>query len=320
MSPVFRIVLFGHPVGHSRSVEMFRHWSEQGGPSLSYEALDVRREELAAAVARLRGGEWDGANVTIPHKQALLDLLDETDPIAVRAGAVNVIVREAASEDGGCLARISDVSRGSGSSRVETEPRDTEPPGATPTPARLHGANTDGAGLLAGCERWLGAPLPQGETVILGAGGAARGVAAALAAGGSRLSIVSRDPTRAKNAFEGRAHVFASWREEEIRPLLETAALIVQATPLGMEPHPEALPTLPYDALRPDQVAVDLVYRPWETRFLREVRRRGLTALNGWPMLVHQAALAAGLWFGESLGESFLTAAATLETRDPRVG
>lgn len=265
---------------------MFRHWSRSGGPSLSYEALDVLPVDLPSAVERLRAGEWDGANVTIPHKQAVVPRLDETDPAAARAAAVNLIVRK-------------------------TLP-DAEPP------PRLHGANTDGAGLLAGCEHALGAPLPIGETVILGAGGAARGVAAALAARGSRLSVVSRDPARAKSAFEGLAHHFPSWREAELQPLLEAAKLIIQATPLGMEPHPEALPPLPYDALHPGQIAVDLIYRPWETRFLREVRRRGLTALNGWPMLVHQAALAAELWFGEGSRESFLAAATTLETRDPR--
>ncbi|MDQ7087972.1 MAG: shikimate dehydrogenase [Acidobacteriota bacterium] len=216
--------------------------------------------------------------MTIPHKTAIAPRLDQLEPAARRAGAVNVIVRR---EDGSLL-----------------------------------GANTDGEGFWAGCRAVLGEALPGGAVLILGAGGAARGVAELLSRRGRRVVVVSRDAERAARDFAGLAEACLAWHAAELQRVAGRAALVIQATPLGMQPAVDAVPPLPVEWLRADLV-VDLVYRPWETLFLRRVRARGLRALNGWPMLVHQAHLAAQKWFGVAAAGSFLTAAAAMESRDP---
>ncbi|HHN74360.1 MAG TPA: shikimate dehydrogenase [Acidobacteria bacterium] len=278
MTGIARLALFGHPLGHSRSAQLFETWSAKSGPPLVYQPVEVRAEQLDAALERLRAGQWHGANVTIPHKTLLAARVDELTPEASRAGAVNVIVR---GEDGTLL-----------------------------------GANTDGEGFWEGCCATLGEPVPAGLALILGAGGAARGVAEALARRGREVRVVTRAPQRAVRDFAGLVVGCLDWEAPELESVARAAALVVQATPLGMAPVEHLAPPLPIEWLE-RALVVDLVYRPWETLFLRRARARGLRALNGWPMLVHQARLAAGLWFGIEAVRGFLEAAAEVESRDP---
>ncbi len=277
----FKVVLLGHPVGHSRSAEIFGTLAGVGGPRVDYRVLDVLPHQLLGVLQRLRDGEWDAANVTVPHKLDAAAAMDELDPWARAAGAVNVIQRH-----GG----------------------------------RLLGANTDGPGFLAG----LGAMGEGiGTATVLGAGGAARGVSAALVRAGVAVTLISRDPIRLSRGDRRPgarlpASRVLSWGDPGLEQAIGGCDLLVQATPRGMEPRNENMPPVPTRCLRPGQRVVDLIYAPWETRLLREARQRGAIGLNGWPMLVGQAAAAADRWFGPGAGQLLTSAATQIEVRNPK--
>ena len=271
----FRVVLLGHPVGHSRSAEIFGTLAGVGGPRVDYRVLDVLPHQLPAVLQRLRDGEWDAANVTVPHKLDAAAAMDELDPWAQAAGAVNVIRRR------GC---------------------------------RLLGANTDGLGFLAGLGE-LGVGLAT--ATVLGAGGAARGVSAALVSTGVDVTIISRDPIRLSRGERLPASRVLSWGDPGLEQAIGGGDLLVQATPRGMEPRDHNKPPVPTRCFHEGQRVVDLIYAPWETRLLRQARRRGALGLNGWPMLVGQAAAAAELWFGPGAGALLTSAATLIEVRDP---
>ena len=278
-----RIALFGHPVGHSRSRELFEAVGRAGGPEIVYEPVDVRPGDLATAFARLAAGEWDGANVTVPHKRDAFRLCSRLAPAAEAAGAVNVLARDA----GGVIT----------------------------------GHNTDGAGFLDAVDEVLaaaGRSLP-GHAALLGCGGAAAGVAAALAGRGITLMAVSRTPARVPAPMATLAVRLLAWDDPGLARAVRACGLVVQATPLGTARAgmaPEDVP-LPDEALGSDQLVVDLVYNPWCTPFLARARRLGARGLNGWPMLVHQAARALDLWQGQGSGRWVHEAARRGEARDP---
>jgi shikimate dehydrogenase len=279
MSATLRAVLFGHPVHHSRSPELFAALAAAGGPVIDFQLRDVPPGGLGQAIASLRGGEWDAAGVTIPYKEDVAALLDGIEGPALAAGSINAIVR-----------------RGD----------------------RLIGTNTDGPGFLRAADRHLpGAIRPGAPVVILGAGGAARGVSAALRARGAQVTVVTRDPARRTKLRAGLADALIAWSDPDLVPTVRAAELIIQATPLGMSPHDDGIPPLPEEAIRPGHRVVDLIYTPWRTRFLALARRRGALALNGWPMLVHQAAVAVDFWLGEGSGGGLAAAVADIEARDP---
>ena len=271
-----RAVLFGHPVNHSRSPEIFAALAEAGGPTIELELHDVAPDAFDRALDDLRGGRWDAALVTIPHKEAAARGVDERTEIARLAGAVNCIARR----DG-----------------------------------RLVGTNTDGPGFIAGLRPTPPTPC---TAVVLGAGGAARGVAAALSLRGARLTVVTRDPVRRAAEIPAWPAELMAWHDPALPERLDLAEIVVQATPLGMTPDLESCPPVPFDAIGAGQRVVDLVYTPWETEFLRRSRERLAWAINGWPMLVHQAAAAVDHWLGEGAGAALPAAMATVETRDPR--
>ena len=278
-----KIALFGHPVGHSRSADLFRALRIAGGPDVEYEPIDVPPDQFADVARRVLRGEYRGANVTVPHKVAAAALADEVDPAARAIGAVNVL---AARAGGG-----------------------------------LYGANTDARGffdaLLAerrAVERLEGA-LPR--VAILGAGGAARAVAWALMRQEFDVLVVARDTARVR-AWPPQLPVRAvSWGDPALTARIAACPLVVQATPLGTWPDVSGSALLGEDAFRPEQVVVDLVYNPWQTRFLERAREAGALGINGWPMLVRQAGAAAELWFGPGAGERLVAAARLVEDRDP---
>jgi shikimate dehydrogenase len=278
-----KIALFGHPVAHSRSADLFRALGAAGGPAVDFQPVDVSPAEFAAAARRVASGELCGASVTIPHKLAAAALADELDPAARATGAVNALAPMA----GG----------------------------------RLRGANTDARGffdaLLAerrAVERLAGAPA---RVAILGAGGAARAVAWALARQAFDVLVVARDAASVA-AWPAQLSTRAvGWDDPALAARVAACPLVVQATPLGTWPDVTATPPLADDAFRPEQVVVDLVYNPWQTRFLERARAAGALGVNGWPMLVRQAAAAAELWLGPGTGERLVAAAGTVEDRDP---
>ena len=273
------VPLLGHPVAHSLSPAFQDAAFAQAGIAARYALWDTAPEDLPAAVARLRGAEYLGANVTVPHKEAVVALLDEVAPLAGRVGAVNTIVK-----------------RG----------------------ALLRGENTDVGGFLAPL-RERGAELPRWRAVVLGAGGAARAVALALLdAGIAALTIANRTPARAEalaaDLDEGRATSLAL-DDPRLGDHLASANLLVDATARGWHAAESTLPPAQLALLPGDALVYDLTYQP--TGLLRAAAARGLATLDGLPMLVEQGALAWQLWTGREPPRAVMWQAA-LAGRDVR--
>jgi shikimate dehydrogenase len=254
-----RAVLFGHPVGHSLSPVMHDAAFAALGLPGRYLALDVAPAELAAAVARLRDDPTLlGANVTVPHKGAVIEHLDRLSPLAERLGAVNTIRR-----DGGALV----------------------------------GDNTDAPG-FARAIATLGRPLRGELAVVLGAGGAAAAVVAALVAAGALVLVHNRGAERARAlAARWSDDGVRPLADAELGAATAAAAWLVNTTTVGMQGGPAGSP-LPAEALPLRGAVVDLVYRPRSTPLLAAAQARGLLTQDGLPMLVHQGALAFELWTG----------------------
>jgi shikimate dehydrogenase len=257
-----RVLLLAHPAGHSLSPAMHNAALRACGIDARYRAADVPPEALAAAVQGLRGDDVAGANVTIPHKVAVMRWLDEVTDAARAVGAVNTIV---------------------------------------PTSHGLVGDNTDGEGFLRALTE-LGVAPAGLEAVVLGAGGAARAVTLALLQAGARVTVYNRTRPRADRlaadlAGHGALTVIG---EAAVAGAVRTASLLVQATAAGMEGAAEGSSPLAETVLPARGAVVDLVYRPRETLLLARARAAGLATQNGLPMLVHQGALAFERWFGRA--------------------
>ena len=275
-----RIALLAHPAGHSVSPAMQRAAIEASGLDASYDAFDVPPAGLEAAVASLRRSPWWGANVTVPHKTAVVPWLDALTPAARRLGAVNTIVR-----------------RGDG----------------------LVGDNTD----LPGFARALGdlrLELAGAAAVVLGAGGAARAVVAALAAAGVRVALHNRGLARARALLEALELPDVALLPATALPTAVAGCdLLVQTTTVGMQGGPPGSP-LP-DGLLPERGAVvDLVYRPAVTPLLAAALAAGLPAQNGLPMLVYQGARSFEAWTGLSAPLAAMGAAAEAALGGPGRG
>lgn len=253
------IGLLGHPVAQSLSPQMQNAAIATYGLPYVYLAFDVQPHLLAQAVMGLRGLGFRGANVTVPFKVEIAEFLDGLSEEASLCGAVNTIVNEN---------------------------------------GRLIGYNTDGEGFLKALESvfdWQ----PQGQHVLLlGAGGAARAIGAALLqAGVEELFIYNRTPERAIGLASllgrmGHGRTRAVERPGEAIPYVQ---LLVNATSVGMDPKTDAIPLNP-ELLDGKLLVADLVYQPQQTRLLREAQRRGCRTMGGLHLLLHQGALSFERW------------------------
>jgi shikimate dehydrogenase len=253
--------LFGHPVAHSKSPQMHNAAFQQLGLDFAYLAFDVAPERLAAAVESLRALGMRGVNVTIPHKVAVLPLLDEVSEEARVIGAVNTIVN-----DGG----------------------------------RLIGYNTDGIGYLTALAEETGFQAPGKRVLIVGGGGAARAVAVQLALSGAAAVDVAARRLEQAAELSDLLTPFTRSQGLVLGELCEAMAgydLVVNTTPVGMYPRVDELP-LEVEGLRAGQWVSDLIYNPRETRLLSEAKKRGCTVSGGLGMFVHQGAHAFRLWTG----------------------
>ncbi|GAB4160923.1 MAG: shikimate dehydrogenase [Candidatus Promineifilaceae bacterium] len=255
--------VIGWPVRHSLSPAMHNAAAAALGLNLVYVPLPVTAPELAAAVRGLRALGFLGANVTIPHKQAVLPLLDEVDEAAQAIGAVNTIAVRS---------------------------------------GRLWGANTDWSGFLADLQA-LGVDVAGKKALVLGAGGSARAVAYALASAGAAVRVLARRLAQAEQLAAALAPHLPLAQPILCRPLTKVAAetaadLVVNTTPLGMSPDedgcvwPEGVP-LPAGAF-----VYDLVYVPPRTRLLQMAATAQQPHANGLGMLLRQGAQAFQLWTG----------------------
>jgi shikimate dehydrogenase len=254
-----RACVIGYPVRHSRSPLIHGHWLRSHGISGSYERIEVAPEALASFLAGLSERGLVGGNVTLPHKEAVFGAARVTDPVALALRAINTLWLD----------------------------------GTT-----LCGENTDVFGFLANLDG--GAPgwdAELGRVAVIGAGGAARAVVHALLdRGAAEICIFNRTAERARSlaSLLGPRLRAADW--SDLGALLAGSDLLVNTTSLGMAGQPALdldLSTLPAEA-----TVCDIVYVPLETRLLRQARARGLRAVDGLGMLLHQAVPGFERWFG----------------------
>ncbi len=258
--------IIGWPVEHSLSPLMHNAAFSATGLNWAYVPLPVPPNRVQEAVLGLRALGFRGANVTIPHKQAVIPYLDRITPEAQAIGAVNTLV--------------------------------VDPEGA------VWGTNTDAYGVLEDL-RAHGVSVQGERVLILGAGGAAHAVAYALARQGSHVTIANRTEARAIQLAR-RLHAVLPGQRFSVIPLtreaLATAArshsLLVNTTSVGMWPHVDASPWPEEVEFGTIQVVYDVIYRPRETRLLQQARAAGCQAIDGLGMLVHQGAEAWRLWTG----------------------
>lgn len=255
--------IIGHPVGHSLSPLMhntaMKHWGMDG----CYVPFEVKPKGVAQALSGLRALGVEGVNVTIPHKQAVIEYLDELDPPARAIGAVNTI-------------KFSD--------------------------SRAVGFNTDGSGFVASLKEDAGQEV-QGMTVLLiGAGGAARGIAVKLAMeGAAEIRVANRTVARGRALVEhlrselsyGAAESVAL-ESSSIGRVLSQTDIVINTTSVGMNGK-GGMPISP-EGIDEHHLVCDIVYTPLETAFLKECRRRGARTLDGLGMLIHQGDLAFQIW------------------------
>jgi shikimate dehydrogenase len=270
----FKLGLIGYPLGHSLSPKIHTTALQACGLEGNYSLFPIYPNDnqgLKELLTHVRAGEIHGLNVTIPHKQNVIPLLDELTPTAQAVGAVNTIfMRE----------------------------------------NKLIGDNTDAAGFLVDLKRFLTTETPSHgdlNALVLGAGGSARAVAYALVNDGCRLTISARRMEQAQQlATSFPNYEIRIMDDSDIR--LSTFRLLVNTTPLGMTPNTEESP-LPDDITLPDGIMIyDLVYNPRETKLVKDARAQGAQATTGLGMLIEQAALAFELWTGMKPAKDILYA------------
>lgn len=268
------IALLGHPVAHSLSPAMHNAALWACGVPAVYLAFDVLPSTLPEAVSALRALSALGANITLPHKRAIIPLLDAVDPQAARIGSVNTVVNR----DG-----------------------------------RLVGHNTDSAGFLGALRsQWRGSPS-ETAVLLLGAGGAARAVAAALADWGfANLLLWNRTAQRAEEL----AQACRDWGLRNCRVITADglhraasgAGLVVNATSAGIADADVKNSVVADDIFHEGQFVMDLRYG--SHTLVAAARDRGALAMDGWEMLVQQAAMSFELWTGVKAPVEAMRAAA----------
>jgi len=265
-------LLLGHPVAHTASPKLHAAALHAAGMDAVYRAFDVEPSRLAPTMQAIRAaasaGRVAGINVTVPHKLAVLLEVDDLDPVARLAGAVNTIV-----------------------------------PAASRAGVKFCGANTDAGGLRSALAD-LGAKLAGTRLLILGTGGMARAaVATALADGAAEIRVAGRDLEAAQEMLD---EIASRWLHrlphlacvafDAAASCLPRTDVLVQATTLGLgpaDPQPVALQAAPASL-----VVLDAVYAAAGTPFVRDAQARGLRAADGRGLLVHQGAAAFALWTG----------------------
>jgi shikimate dehydrogenase len=273
-----RFAIFGDPVAHSKSPQMQNAAILANGHDFQYVRIHVLPEDLGEAVTNLEGADFLGINLTIPHKQAAIDFLNEISPEASLMGAINTI----AVRDG-----------------------------------KLIGGNTDGPGFAAAVLEEFGVPLESLRVLILGGGGGAgRAITVQCALAGSpEIFAANRTLEKAEILSEdiaeglGKTITPISLAPEALKNSIADADLIVNATPLGMkESDPSPLPD---GLLTKDHFVYDTVYSGGKSALIRQAETAGVKSANGLSMLLHQGALAYEFWFNEKAPLEIMRAALT---------
>jgi shikimate dehydrogenase len=271
LKPPIRLGILGHPVAHSLSPQMQNAALEKSDLEMRYARFEIAPSELQAALDLLRELDFVGMNLTIPHKIAALEFVDDLDEIARQVGALNTIK----------------LDRG-----------------------KLRGSNTDGKGFSRAIREEFSVDLRDLRVLVIGAGGAARAIALQCAKENcERLVIANRDAEKAKRLGEELRAFFVGPRvlgpvarlqtigcdEAALRFQVANTDLVVNATPLGLtraDPAP-----IPARLLAPHLMVYDTVYLSGPTAFVSSAIETGARAANGLSMLLHQGALAFEIWF-----------------------
>jgi shikimate dehydrogenase len=254
--------VIGRPIGHSKSPRLHSHWLQRYGVPGHYIPMDVATNDLAHVLSVLPKAGFRGVNVTIPHKEAVLDIADVISDRASLIGAANTLTFQS---DG-----------------------------------KLHADNTDGVGFIANLRQNApGWDATAGPALVLGAGGAARAIVAALLHERvPQILLANRTRARAdalKAHFGGKVEV-VDWNNVSSR--LGDATTLINTTSLGMTGKEEL--KLPLDNLRTSTLVTDLVYTPLATPLLTAAAEKGCPTVDGLGMLLHQAAPGFERWFGHT--------------------
>jgi shikimate dehydrogenase len=272
VDPPIRLAVFGDPVAHSLSPQMQNAALRACKIDMQYARFHIRSNELRSALRFLRGLDFIGINLTVPHKIAAFSQIDEADESASHAGAVNTI-------------RVRDN--------------------------KLIGSNTDGEGFLHAVRNEFSVDLRDLRIMLIGAGGGTGHAIARQCAleNCERLVLVNRTYEKAQALAERLRPYFAGPRvlgpaarleavaleEAALRIQLADIDLIVNATPLGMNPNDPS--PIPARLLAPHHMVFDCVYGPSKTSLVRAADEAGARGANGLPMLLHQGALSFSIWF-----------------------
>jgi shikimate dehydrogenase len=261
--------LTGYPLGHSLSPKIHTAALKACGLKGDYALFPIAAQDLQSLkelLDSLRSGEITGLNITIPHKQTIIQLLDELTQPAKSIGAVNTIY----SQNG-----------------------------------NLTGDNTDAAGFMIDLKKFLANEVhgSQGKALVLGAGGAARAVVYALLKDGWQVILTARNPEQGRllvAQFPGfnTEIVFMDYSLTASHTQMPAISLLINATSVGMSPHGNQSPWSTGLPFPENAVVYDLVYKPRQTQLVRQARAAGLPATTGLGMLVEQAALAFEIWTG----------------------
>ncbi|MGN7476722.1 shikimate dehydrogenase [Solibacillus silvestris] len=251
--------VIGDPIAQSKSPEMHNAWYEEENVDATYIPMHVKPEHIQQAVASLKLLGASGWNVTIPHKQTIIPFLDELDGLAAKMGAVNTVVHTAE--------------------------------------GKLKGYNTDGPGFVKSLEEAIGTKKRNEAVLIIGAGGAARGIAFSLQMEGyTNITIANRTIEKAQQITDemnaGRAMSL-----QQAEQSLSAFQIFIQTTPAGMATGDFALP-FSLEKFPAGAIAADIVYNPLMTPFLQAAEQKGAAIVNGLGMFVHQGAIAYEHWLG----------------------
>ncbi len=258
-----RVVLIGHPVAHSLSGAMQQAAFDELGIDARYELWDRAPIQLGDAIVELRGDDFLGANVTIPHKERVVPMVERLTEEASFTGAVNTLTREG---------------------------------------KRLIGHNTDVAGFKVALDKLVGRQKMPRQAVVLGAGGGSRAVVYGLIREGfQRVIVFNRHLHRAEGLVKhfGRtaAHMelrAMPWHDSIIEAEVAKTKVLINATSIGLTSDTSPIPA---EALHADLLVLDLIYN--RTRLLRDAETAGATVADGELMLLHQGAAAFTLWTGQ---------------------
>ncbi len=249
--------VIGDPISHSMSPIMHTAWFAEQGLDASYIPIQVKKEKLEQAVLSLKLLGASGWNVTLPHKEAIIPYLDHLDESAEWMGAVNTVVVE---EDGS-----------------------------------LTGYNTDGAGFVQSLEEVIGSCYKHSSILVIGAGGAARGISFALKANGyTNISCANRTFASAKKLMHD-INGTQAYSLDEAENLIETFQILIQTTSAGMKNSAIDSP-LSLKSLKPSAIVADIVYNPLLTPFLIEAKEKRAKIVTGLGMFVHQGSLSFLKW------------------------